>query len=115
MSFAAANRFAAVEGLEGRTMFNNTLPTATPLGTIVGQVTRNDSVAANDTLDHFKFSLASTGKVFARLNNLSANADLRLIRDANNNGVAEASEVLAISVNGGTTNEQIIKAPLAPG
>jgi hypothetical protein len=105
----------SVEGLEDRRLFNATLPTATDLGTLFGQVQHADSVSAADTVDHFKVKLAHTGKLTARLTNLSANADLRLIRDANNNGLAEASEVLAVSANGGTAQEQIIKAPIGPG
>ena len=115
---ATTTRAAApctVEGLEGRRMFNATLPTATDLGTLFGQVQRADSVGATDTVDHFKVKMAFTGKLTARLTNLTANADLRLIRDANNNGVAEASEVLAVSANGGTTSEQTIRAPIGPG
>jgi serine protease len=104
-----------VEGLEGRTVFNGTLATAVDLGTLYGQVQKTDSVSAAAPVDYFKFKLAYTGKVTARLTNLTANADLRLIRDANGNGVADASEVLAVSANGGTSAEQIIKAPIGPG
>jgi hypothetical protein len=105
----------AVEGLEGRTVFNGTLATAVDLGTLFGQVQKTDSVSASAPVDYFKFKLAYTGKVFARLTSLSANADLRLIRDANNNGVADASEVLVVSAKTGTQSEQIIKAPIGPG
>jgi hypothetical protein len=115
---AAAPRkaqLATVEGLEGRIVFNNTLPTATDLGMVFGEVTKTDSVSSSDTVDHFKFKLASTGKVWVKLRNLTANADLRLIKDSNNNGVAEASEVLGTSLSGGTNNETIFKSSLPAG
>ena len=118
-SRVAARRASApvctMEGLESRTVFNGTLASAVNLGTLFGQVQKTDSVSAGAPIDYFKFNLASTGKVFARLTNLTANADLRLIKDSNNNGVADASEVLAVSNNAGTANEQIVKAPLGPG
>ncbi|HEX8914264.1 MAG TPA: PPC domain-containing protein [Humisphaera sp.] len=106
---------ATIEGLEGRIVFNNTLPTATDLGTVFGEVTKTDSVSSSDTLDHYKVKLAATGKLWAKLRNLTADADLRLIKDSNNNGVAEASEVIGTSLNGGTTNETIFKSSLAAG
>lgn len=105
----------AVENLEDRRLFDGTLGSAQDLGTIFGVVTRNGTVSSGDVIDYYKVKLNSTGKIFARLTNLTANADLRLIKDSNNNGVAEASEVIGTSLNGGTTSEQIIKAPLAPG
>lgn len=106
---------AVVEGLEGRRLFNGTLPTATDLGTLYGQVQKNDSVGANDVIDYYKVNMAYTGKLTARLTNLTANANLRIIKDANNNGVIDAGEVKGTSANAGTNNEQLILAPVGPG
>ncbi len=112
---AAVRSTAVVEGLEGRRLFNGTLPTATDLGTLYGQVQKNDSVGAADVYDYYKVNMAYTGKLTARLTNLTANANLRIIKDANNNGVIDAGEVKGTSANAGTNNEQLILAPVGPG
>lgn len=106
---------AAIEGLEGRRLFNGTLPSATDLGTLYGQVQKTDSVGSSDVYDYYKVNMAYTGKLTARLTNLTANANLRIIKDANNNGIIDAGEVKGTSANAGTTNEQLILAPIGPG
>ena len=112
---ATRSATAAVEGLEGRRLFNGTLPTATDLGTLYGQVQKTDSVGASDVYDYYKVNMAYTGKLTARLTNLTANANLRIIKDINNNGVIDAGEVKGTSANAGTTSEQLILAPVGPG
>lgn len=65
--------------------------------------------------DYFKVNMAYTGKLTARLTNLTGNADLRIIKDVNNNGLIDAGDVKGTSANAGTTNEQLILAPIGPG
>lgn len=104
-----------MENLEGRRLFNGTLSTATNLGTLYGQVQKIDSVSAADVYDYHKVTMAYTGKLTARLTNLTANANLRIIKDANNNGKIDAGEVKGTSANAGTSQEQLILAPIGPG
>src|SRR4051794_14165007 len=109
------SRTAFVESLETRTVFNGTLATAVNLGTLFGQAVHTDSVSAAAPVDYYKVTLASTGKLLARITNLTANADLKIIKDVNNNGKVDVGEVKVTSSHTGTTTEQAIAAPLAPG
>lgn len=65
--------------------------------------------------DLFRFSYSGVGDVNLSLSNLTDNADLRLIYDANNNGLIDPGEVMASSASGGTTTELINRSNLAPG
>lgn len=105
----------AVENLEHRVVFDGTLGTATDLGAVYGLTTRTGTVSGTDVVDYYKFKLAAPGKLTVRLTNLTANADLRLVKDANNNGSVQPSEVIGVSTNGGTTGELIFKNPLSAG
>lgn len=93
---------------------SNLLPTETNVGVITGSTSHFDVVNTNDAADTFRFGVSSSRTVNISLTGLSADADLRLIRDINNNGVVDSGEVLRSSTAGGTTSEQI-SAFLTPG
>lgn len=93
-----------------------------PNQTLVGQV------SANNPQDFYRFTLAHSGIFTAQLTNLTGDADLRLVRDFNSNGIidpvadrnangtidTEEIEIIAWQPNRGPTNESI-RQFLAPG
>ncbi|MBD2213133.1 pre-peptidase C-terminal domain-containing protein [Nostoc linckia FACHB-104] len=62
-----------------------------------------------------RIQLGGTGNISATLSNLTANADMRLIYDANNNGLIDTGEVIATSANSGTTSESFNLSNLVAG
>ena len=95
----------------------NTLGTARDLGTLSSTTTQTytDFVGSIDTNDFYRFNLAANSNLSVLLNGLTANADLQLIRDTNNNGVVDAGEILQSSVLNGTLAESITVNNLAAG
>jgi hypothetical protein len=92
----------------------NTLGVARQIGNLDGQVSFTDFVGGTDTIDFYRFDLATARAVNIVLYRLGSNADLRLIQDINNNGAVDKNEVLASSTGAGTSSEQIV-ASLAAG
>lgn len=92
----------ATIALDGKTIqieMDNTLGSATNLGTLNGR--RDDilnSVDSSDTNDFYRFTVNQPGGLLQfAIRELTSNANVRLIRDANNNGAVDANEVLATS------------------
>ncbi|MDZ8055269.1 MAG: pre-peptidase C-terminal domain-containing protein [Aulosira sp. ZfuCHP01] len=73
------------------------------------------SVNSEFTNRLYRINFGAIGTLKANLSNLTANADMRLIYDANNNGVIDAGEVIATSNNAGTTSESFNISNLAAG
>lgn len=74
----------------------NTLATAKNLGTSKGLSHVDDYVGSIDSGDFYKFTAAGSGLVGAALvSEFGGDADLALIRDANNNGKVDSNEILA--------------------
>lgn len=94
----------------------STLATAYNLG-LVGSapVQVTDAVSVSDRSDLYRFNIASSSQFSLTLTDLRADLDVRLIRDANSNGVIDAGEELARSDRGGTTSETINLANFGPG
>jgi hypothetical protein len=63
----------------------------------------------------YKFKSDGIGTLNVTLDNLTADANMRLIYDANNNGIFEPSEVIATSTNTGTASESFNLSNLAAG
>jgi hypothetical protein len=93
----------------------NTLSTATNMGILNGKSSYGDSVSATDLKDVFSFTVNRSGPLQVVLNGLTDNADVRLIKDANNNGQVDAGEVIGSSVKIGTAAELINISNLAVG
>jgi Calpain family cysteine protease len=70
---------------------------------------RSSRISSTDTSNLYSFSLNSARDVTLALTGLSADADIRLIQDSNNNGIVDFGEVLASSTRGGSANEAINK------
>lgn len=73
--------------------------------TFYGSVGNNTTV--NDTADTYAFRLGNYEGVNIRLTGLSSDADIRLIRDSNNNRIVNSGEVLRSSTLGSTSSELI--------
>ena len=81
------------------------------LGNLNGHVTKHGSLDSSNTVDTYLFNLNpnfSEG-VNIKLSGLSANADIRLIQDSNNDGIVQDNEVIKSSINKGNSNESILE------
>ncbi|OKH38321.1 hypothetical protein NIES2119_09800 [[Phormidium ambiguum] IAM M-71] len=93
----------STEGSEFNTI---DLTQALDLGTI-GSATVSDFVGNNNTVDVYRFNVGNLSTVNITLNGLSADADLTLIEDSNNNGVLDEFETLDVSIAEGAAPEEI--------
>ncbi|CCI14433.1 hypothetical protein MICAE_2560001 [Microcystis aeruginosa PCC 9806] len=64
-------------------------------------------MGSNDTSDFYRFSVFGSRQLTAVVNGLSSDADLRLIRDIDSDGILDAGELVASSTNLGTSPESI--------
>jgi serine protease len=94
----------------------DTLRTARVLDNVPGVTTTvSEYVSTSDTEDFYRVYLNSNSNVEINLRNLTSDADLYLIRDANNNGIYDIGESISSSVRLGSQNEQISLQNLAAG
>jgi hypothetical protein len=77
---------------------------ATPGSDVIG------SVSNSNTSDTYRFSLTTPGVFTASISDLSADADIRLISDRNNNGIIDAGEVIAQSIRGSTLVDSLTQS-----
>ncbi|HAX77145.1 MAG TPA: hypothetical protein DCY88_15250 [Cyanobacteria bacterium UBA11372] len=89
---------------------SNLLPTETNIGTLIGTRIFSDSVSNTDTADVYRFSLSATRNINLTLAGLGADADVRLIRDVNNNGIVDTGDELNRSQISGTPAEWISRS-----
>ncbi len=85
----------------------NTLGTAINLNINPTNQTFTGSVSSTDINYFYRFSLNGRSSFNLTLNGMSADADVQLIQDSNNNGEIDSGEVIASSTNRGTTAESI--------
>lgn len=90
------------------------LPTEYDLGVINGTRTLSQYIGSGmyyqNAADNIRFTLNSTRSVNLTLSGLSCDIDLRLVHDANNNGVVDTGEVLGSSANGSDGAEWIAQS-----
>ncbi|MEW6491998.1 MAG: pre-peptidase C-terminal domain-containing protein [Cyanobacteriota bacterium] len=88
---------------------DGTLETALHQGTFNdGIFTLSDSVGYNaDPNDFFQFSIDKRSNLNLRLNGLSADANLRLIKDHNGNKQIDSNELIAVSELGNTVVDSV--------
>lgn len=99
----------------GNTLSGSTSTTATgrslidayPFSPVSSPQTINGSIDAISTDRYYRFTLNTTSFLNLSLSNLTADADLQLLQDANGNGSADGNEVLAGSSNPSTQMESI--------
>jgi hypothetical protein len=93
---------ASIERLEDRRLMSVSLSGATSLGNLNGRQTFADSLnATSNAQDVRKFTMLLAGTFGASMTGLSANADVELIRDTNNNSIVDSGEVLASAAHTG--------------
>lgn len=80
---------------------------------VLGVAEANDFVGSGNPVDIYSFILNEPSSLDVVLGGLSGDADLELIEDINNNGVAEALEVFVESKNVGNA-EEIIAVDFLP-
>ncbi len=97
----------------------NSLATAKDLGVLNGWQREQGLMTGNNEggeRNHFyQFDLESASDVTILLDGMTANADIRLVQDRNNNGQIEPEEIIAIAAAPGASPEQISQSNLAPG
>lgn len=90
---------------------NNLLGVENQLGNLNGDITRSQEAVSNsDMADIYAFQLSNYEGVNIRLDGMSgisADADIRLIRDFNNDRIIQSNEILRSSTYGGTTPDVI--------
>ena len=111
--FAQVERYAY--GSSGSVSYDIALSTSDPSNILhteqdFGYLSDDDSgtgfVGNTNTTDTYEFSVGYGG-VNISLTGLSSDADLRVIRDFNHNGLVDSNEVIATSTSGGIGNESI--------
>ncbi|UBF23735.1 S8 family serine peptidase [Kovacikia minuta CCNUW1] len=87
---------------------SNLLPTEFDLETL-GNAALNlqSAVGSTNTTNVYRFHLSTDSSLSLELLGLSADADVRLIRDANNNGIVDPDEEIDRSQHRNTANEAI--------
>ena len=78
-------------------LVSNLLPTEVDLGSLVGTRLLTGSLDSNNTSEMYRVTLANASNLHITLSGMNANADIRLIKDYNNDGVVSANEVIASS------------------
>ena len=86
---------------------SNLVGTEVQVGNLSRDLTRFGSVSSSDTNDTYAFSLGLFEGTNIRLSGLSRDADIRVIRDRNNNGIVDSGEVVGSSTRGGTAVDTI--------
>ncbi|QZZ22803.1 pre-peptidase C-terminal domain-containing protein [Leptothermofonsia sichuanensis E412] len=92
----------------------NMLSTAVELGTLYARQSFQDFIGGTDQEDYYRFSIDEPGNLTLRLEGLTADANLQLVQDRNNNGFIEDNEILQVSANPGAAAE-IITRQITPG
>jgi serine protease len=88
---------------------------ATEVGILSGRSIFSGSVGIDDQRDLYSIRLNDTSSLEITLSGLTRDADLRIYRDINDNGVLEQTELLGSSVGLGTQNEQVNLTGLTAG
>lgn len=119
-TLSAGTYYINVYNFDGNTNYNLSLSALLPsnnerdIGILSGTRTFSDFVSSNEPENFYRFNLDATSNLNLLLDGLSADADLDLIYDFNNNGVFEDDEFIAFSNNEGTIAESLSLA-LSPG
>ncbi len=77
------------------------------VGVLNGTRTFSDFVGTSDRKDYYRFSLNSPSSFNLTLDGLTADADVTIYEDLNNNGIIDSNEDLTGSTRGGTSSESI--------
>ncbi|MGD1809287.1 S8 family serine peptidase [Dapis sp. BLCC M126] len=94
---------------------DNDLTNASNIGVLNGNQFWQDFVGTSDSIDYYRFDLDTTSDFTLFLSGLSADADVELLQDSNNNGLVDFGETIDSSVAFGNTSEEINLFNLDPG
>ncbi len=86
---------------------NDLIAVETDLGNLSGTQIFSGHIDNKNTTDIYKFTASTIYNVNISLTGLSADADVRLIRDTNNNGLLDSTDVVVSSLRGGSAAEKI--------
>jgi uncharacterized membrane protein len=86
----------------------NTLAAARNLGALSGDSSYSDFVGAVDTADYYRFALDQLSKLTVGLSGLTADANVQIIQDKNNNGIVDKTDTLATGANKGLADESLV-------
>lgn len=86
---------------------SNLLPKEIDLGDLSSDTTRSGYISNYNTTDVYSFSLDFYEGTNISLTGLSADADIRLYQDNNNNGIVDTNELVRSSTSGGSSSEYI--------
>ncbi|MDB5304633.1 MAG: Calx-beta protein [Phycisphaerales bacterium] len=104
-----------VQPLERRVLCDHALAAAINLGALAGEQAFSGSVGpATNSAVYRSVTLSAPGTLAAYLTNLSAHADLSIIRDTNRNQTIDTGEVITKCARPGTAN-QWVSTPLPAG
>ncbi|BAY49366.1 peptidase domain-containing protein [Scytonema sp. HK-05] len=112
--FAQVNRFSTSSGNVTYDLAlstanpSNLLPREVNLGNLSHDVTEHGSINNNNTSDVYGFSLGLFEGVNIRLSGLSADADIRLIRDRNGDRNVDSSDEIVRSARAGSNSEALM-------
>ena len=90
-------------------LVSNLLPTEVGLGNLAGTRLLTGSLDSNNTSEMYRVTLGA-GTLHITLSGMDANADVRLIRDSNNDGVISGNEAFASSSQGSNFTDGIYNA-----
>jgi serine protease len=93
----------------------DTIAKATEVGILSGRSILTGSVGTADQRDIYSIRLNDTSNLEVTLSGLSRDADLRIYRDINDNGVLDSTELLGSSIALGIQNEQVNLTGLTAG
>ncbi|MGI0485045.1 pre-peptidase C-terminal domain-containing protein [Pantanalinema rosaneae CENA516] len=94
---------------------SNLLPREVDLGNLSTPQTHSGVISSTNTADIYRFSLTTASSFNLGISGLSADTDVRLIRDINSNGRIDLDEVLASSTRSSSADEAINLAQLDAG
>jgi|JI8StandDraft_1071087.scaffolds.fasta_scaffold05285_6 uncharacterized protein (DUF2141 family) len=108
-------KFGRVEGLSMPIPDHggNTLNKAQDFGLLDGTKTATDFVGDTDIRDIYRFVLDTSKDFKLTLDKMKSDADLRLVKDVNNNGEIDPGEIINISQKSGNSKEllrQVLQA-----
>lgn len=92
---------------------SNLLSREVNVGTLTSDRVFTGAINNGNTADVYAFTLPTFAGVNITLDGLSSDADIRLIRDGNNNGVVDSGEVVASSTRGGSLSDTISNTNLS--
>ncbi len=87
---------------------------ARDMGALNDTVLLDDFIGIVDPNDYYRFTIDAPSDLVLSLSQLTANADVQLIRDGNQNSQVDAGEIVAVSAQASTAAEQI-RRTLQPG